>query len=68
LASKRDSDFVDRYRRIRFGSSGADAAELQQGLGVNPDGDFRATSVLALIRRQKAQRKADTGIFTPTNS
>ena len=63
LAAERSDGFVNTYRRVRFGSSGDAARELQQMLGVSADGDFRSGSVLALIRQQKANDEFESGLF-----
>ncbi len=64
LAAGRSAEFVNGYERIRFGSSGDKARELQQRLNTVADGDFRSGSVLALIRRQKADAEFESGMFT----
>lgn len=63
LAANRTDEFVDTYRRIRFGSSGPRAGELQRQMGVMEDQDFRAESVLELIRNQKAVGDFESGIY-----
>ena len=68
LTAERSDKFVRDYDRLRFGSSGSVARELQQELQVSADGDFRAASVLAVIRKQKAGDEFESGIFNiPAN-
>lgn len=64
LAAQRSVNFEARYERVRFGSSGDRAREVQEELGTTADGDFRSGSVLALIRRQKADNAFESGIYT----
>jgi hypothetical protein len=50
LAAERSGAFDQGYRRVRFGSSGQAAKDVQQKVGAAVDGDFRRGSVLALLR------------------
>ena len=63
LAAERSDAFVNRYRRVRFGSSGDAARDVQRRLDTVADGDFRAGSVLSLIRKQKADGEFESGLF-----
>lgn len=62
LAAERTAPFDGTYRRVRFGSTGPNAKALQEKLGIGADGDFRKSSVLALLRHRIKQKELETPI------